>query len=103
MGIGAVAEIAEAVARLREGCLTDPGHTFAPRLAEGLGGVRAEPRRHVVAADAGKRPTPLRHLGRAVVRAARAVVRDTHHAGARNSECLLLGIEKIQPFPDALA
>ena len=52
MGIGAVAEILEDMAALRERRLADPVGAFAAHLGE-AGGVAVHPLHHVMAADAG--------------------------------------------------
>ena len=74
MEIGAVAEIGEHVLFLGEGRDADPRHALAAHVGEGLGRA-VHPQRHEVAADAGKGAAAFRHLGRGVVRAARAEIR----------------------------
>ena len=76
--IGAVADVLEDVRGLGEGRLPDPARALAAHVGEGRG-LPVHPLRHVVAADAGERAAPLRHLGRAVVGAARAEVGHALH------------------------
>ena len=76
--ISAVADVLEDVRGLGEGRLPDPARALAPHVGEGRG-LPVHPLRHVVAADAGERAAPLRHLGRAVVGAARAEVGHALH------------------------
>ena len=71
-GIGAVAEVLEDVLLAGERRLADPVGAFAAHVGAGRGAARRHPDRHGVAADAGAGAAALGHLGRGVVRAARA-------------------------------
>jgi hypothetical protein len=72
--VGAVAEVGEHVLLVGERRLADPGRAFRAHVREGRG-LAVHPQHHVVAADAGQRARAFRHLGRGIVRAARAEVR----------------------------
>ena len=85
--VGAVAEILEHVARLREHRMRGPVDAFAAHLDQ-AGRVALHPRRHEVTADARMRDRPFRHFGRRVVRTARAEVRRALHAIGRVREDL---------------
>ena len=71
--IGAVADVLEHVPGLGEGRLPDPARALAAHMGEGRC-LAVHPLRHVVAADSRQCAAPLRHLGRAVVRAAGAEI-----------------------------
>ena len=71
MIVGAVAEILEDVVALGERRLADPLRALAAHLGE-ADGRAVHPQRHEMAADAGRRDRAFRHLGRGIVRAARA-------------------------------
>src|SRR5690606_35948116 len=58
--------------------------------------------RHVVATDAGDRARALRHLGRGVVRTARAVVRHARNRQPRPGERGFLGFDESQARLDAV-
>ena len=71
--VGAVAEVGENVLFVGERRLPDPWHAFRTHVGE-RGGRAIHPNRHDMAADARRRATALGHLGRSVMRAARAEV-----------------------------
>ena len=74
MEIGAVAEIGKNMLLLGKRRLTDPLHALAAHLAERFR-VAVHPQRQRMAADATERTAAVDHLGRGVVRAARAEIR----------------------------
>ncbi|MNH15044.1 hypothetical protein D3C79_746500 [compost metagenome] len=76
--VGTVTQVGKDMLGGGKGRLADPGYSFATHLAEGLG-LRVDPGGHVVAADTGQRAATFRHLGRGIVRTARAVVRHALH------------------------
>ncbi len=91
--IRAVAEVGEDVFFVGEGRNTHPWHTLAAHMSKSFG-VAIHPQRHEVAADAGKGAAALRHLGRGVVRAARAKIR---RAGDRRHRLHLRCLTAIEP------
>lgn len=90
--VRAVAQVGEHVRVGRERHLADPRHAFAAHLAEGVGAA-VHPHRHVVTADAGQRARALGHVGRRVVRAARAEPRLALGGDAGLGQRLLLGVD----------
>ena len=99
MAVGAVADILEDVVAGGERRLTDPVGALAAHLGEALG-VAVHPQRHVVAADARIGAAPLRHVGRGVVRAAGAEMRDPHADVLGRREDRLRVLELLQPRRD---
>ena len=96
MGIGAVAEILEDMAALRERRLADPVRAFAAHLGE-AGGVAVHPLHHVMAADAGIGARALRHHGRGIMRAARAEIGRAAGDLLRLGEAALRRGDLLQP------
>ena len=94
MEIGAVAEIGEHVLLLGERRDADPRHALAAHMGEGFGRA-VHPQRHEVTADAGKGAAALRHLGRGVVRAARAEIRRARHGRDRLHLRRLAAVEPV--------
>ena len=80
MVVGSVAEIGEYMLFVGERRLADPRRALAAHLGVGCGRA-VHPHRHVVAADTRRCPAALGHLGRCVVRAARAEIGDTRELG----------------------
>src|SRR5690606_23677257 len=93
--IGAVAQVLEHVRGVGERGLAAPGHAFAAHLGEGVGAA-VHPGDHVVAADAAQRARTVRHHGRGVVRAARAVVRHARELRARQRQLAFLLLHPAQ-------
>ncbi|MBA7466074.1 hypothetical protein ES707_01247 [subsurface metagenome] len=94
MEIGAVAEIGEDMLFLGEGRHAHPRHALAAHMREGLG-VAVHPQRHEVAADAGEGAAAFRHLGRGVVRTARAEIRRAGNGRDRLHLSCLPAIEPV--------
>ena len=93
MEVGAVAEIGEHVLFLGERRDADPRHALASHVGVGLGRA-VHPQRHEMTADAGKGAAAFRHLGRGVVRAARAEIR---RAGDRGDGLHLARLPAVEP------
>src|SRR6266508_3831975 len=93
-----VAEVGEYVRAVGEGSLPDPGRAFGAHVRE-CGGIAVHPDRHEVAADARHGAAAFGHLGRSVVRAARAEVGQAARHDARHREGLVLEFQ----VGDALA
>ena len=91
--IGAVAEVGEDVLFVGERRDAHPRHALPAHMGEGFG-VAVHPQRHEVAADAGEGAAALRHLGRGVVRTARAEIR---RAGDRRHRLHLGGLAAVEP------
>ena len=68
MEIGAVPEVLKNMLGFDKGLLTNPGHSFATHLAEGIG-LAVHPGDHIVAAHAALSTTALGDFGGRIVRA----------------------------------
>src|SRR5712671_2789021 len=102
MEISPVADIGEYVRAFGKRRLTDPGRAFGAHVRERRG-VAVHPDRHEVAADAGHGAAALGNLGRSVVRAARAEVRQPALDHARLRQRLLLELEVGEALSIAFA
>ena len=101
--VGAVAEVLEHV---RSSCVNGAWPIQvapSPPIWVKVSVLRSIHCDHVVAADAGERAAALGHLGRAVVRAARAEIGDALDRRLVAGERLLLGVEEGEPLRDPLA
>ena len=76
MVIGAVTEILEHVFGIRERRLTDPVRALTAHVGK-AGGLAVHPLHHIVTADARIGARAFGHFGRGVMRAARAIIRQT--------------------------
>ena len=92
--VGAVAEVGEDVLLVGERRLPDPRHAFAAHVRERRGPA-VHPDRHDVAADAGGRAAALGHVGRRVVRAARAEVGNALERDLRLRERRFLRVDPV--------
>ena len=80
MKIGPIPNVLENMAGRAERGFSDPTRSFPAHLSKGVS-FTIHPLGHIVAADSGKCPGPLRHLRRSVVRTARTEVRRPAHCG----------------------
>ena len=102
--VGAVAEVLKHMRPCREWCLADPVRALAPHLGE-PGGLAVHPLHHEMAPDARIGAAARRHLGRGVVRTARAEIRQPRCdilgivRAARLRQPLNAGLDAIAPAP----
>ena len=100
MGVGAVAQVLEDMAPLREGRLADPVRAFAAHLGEAVG-LPVHPLHHIVAADAGVGAHAFGNLGGGIVRAAGAEIGRAPRVLLRLADLPLEGAQRLEPRGDA--
>ena len=79
--VGAIAHVLEHVRRVDKGAHADPRRALSPHMGVGDGALGVDIERQRMATDARSRLRAFWYLGRGVVRAARAVPRDTRRRG----------------------
>jgi hypothetical protein len=99
--VRAIPQVGERVLLLGERRLADPRYAFGAHVRERRGAA-VHPDRHDVAADARRGTAAFRHVGRRVVRAARAEIGQAREADLGLGERRFLLVDEVDALADAL-